>query len=204
MEPEKLTFLCYCDYHGSLNKIANAGCESPGKEAISGNIITVAMIVGWVDGRLERRQLERLLKLTQSEPLNTTIFSDATLMDYTKSLDFTGTMEPIGKYGACRFNLNADKIAYVADGRLGEIARTALYLDDAYQLLMPSKQRERFEAIHRASNPTIREKRRNNLAWKLNKSWNPYVGPSPEKSTYNTQLNQYLSDLINKRRVLSK
>lgn len=204
MEPERLTFLCYCEYQGPLNKIENAGCDSPGKNAITGNIITTEMIVSWVGHRLEPHQTKRLLKLTQSEPLNITLFSDAPLMSYTTSLDFTGTIDPIGQYGACRFDVNEDHLAFVPDGRLGEIARTALYLDDAYHLLMPEKQRDRFMAIHLASRPTTREKERNTLAWKLNKSWNPYIGPSPEKPKYNQHLNQYLNDLIYKRQVLKK
>jgi hypothetical protein len=202
MEPEKTTFLCYCEYNGPLSKIQNLGCETPGREAKLGNIVTATMIDKWKQHRLNDQNLFRLKALIRAEPLNITVFNDTTINDYSNSQDIKGTIHPIGAYGACRFKVSNDNVATIPTGRTGEVARTALYLDDAYHLEIPKHQRESFIKISKLYPPTERETMRNQMAFKLNGSWNHWVETRPPNNTYNKALQSHLTDLIENRGAL--
>ena len=113
------------------------------------------------------------------DPLNLTIFTDAAWSLYRQAKDFTGTMNLHGVLGACPASLSENKTMSMPDGRLGEIARTALYLADTYHLPMPDNIRKRFISIHEYSPPSTREYYRNKIAYRINRTWNAWIEKKP-------------------------
>lgn len=202
MEPERLTFLCYCDYSGALSKLDTSGCESPGQRAVVGTIIPPELIVTWIGNRYWPERVIEIAKEVANDPLNLTMFSDATYPAYLKAKSFFSTEDTTGQFGACRFNIDADGRAFVPDSRIGEVARTALYLADRYSLHIPEAQKKSFEDIAAASPPGSREKLRNKLAYRWNKSWNTYVSPKPEETYYDRRLQEGLMDNIYQEHII--
>lgn len=198
MEPENITFACYCEFDRPYANLDTSGCESEGLKAVVGKIIPEDMIISWFDfaGKIPQKARESIQRISQ-DPLNLTVFTDAAWGLYSRSMDFTGTADIHGVLGACAATLEYDMTMKMPDGRLGEIARTALYLADTYSLPMPPEMRDRFIAIHQYSPPSVREYFRNKTAYRLNKSWNFWIEDLPvDKKSIHEEMSKKL-DFLN-------
>lgn len=202
MEPERLTFLCYCEYSGALSKLDTTGCETPGQRGVVGNIIPKGLIQSWIANGQSSAFIEETTDTIRNDPLNITIFNDTTYAAYQGARVFYGTMEPIGSFGACRFNIDSAGKAFIPDSRLGEVARTALYLSSRYHLTIPPEQKKSFEDIAAAMPVTSRERLRNKMAKRWNNSWNERVSPRPAETYYDRRLQEGLMDNIYQEHVL--
>jgi len=201
MEPDPKTFLCYCEYHQPYATLDTAGCDTDAKRAVVGQIVPSSYIGGWfAEGTLWTETLIDLMRAVAADPLNLTIFIDSAYPAYSQSTIITGTIDPGGSYGGCRFDFDG-QTAKIADGRLGEFARTALYLADQYDLPMPQTTREHLLDVHYASPPSERELARNIRAWRWNKSWNRYILTRPEESEITRSVQQGLVDFLYKYRI---
>ncbi len=200
MEPEPITFLCYCEYEQPYARLDTAGCDTPGKRALVGHIVPASYITNWFPaGTVWKDTLIDLMRAISSDPLNLTLFVDSVYPAYSQATIITGTLEP-SEYGGCRFSFDG-QTAKIADGRLGEFARTTLYLADQYQLPIPEGTRKHLLDVHNASTPSDREIARNMRAWRWNKSWNPYIMEKPGESEVTRSVQEGLIDFLYKYRI---
>lgn len=208
MENEGLTFLCNCEFSEPYGKLDNEGCATPAKKAVMGNIVTAKMLKEWIYSDkpenlsgINEIMLNETLKIIVLDPLNMTLFEDNTYPHYSRAKTITGTMLPSGKFGACRFSAEGDT-ARIADGRLGEYARTALYLKDQYSIQLPQKVVTHLLDINRMLPPNEREITRNIRAYKWNGSWNNYVMEKPNKSEIDHSVRKGLLEYIYRHTIL--
>lgn len=184
LEIEDKTFLCFCDYSPTTGRLDTSGCATDGRYATVGNIITPSQITHWLpegmfDDDITASFLNDTIKTIMRDPLNLTVFSDKVYPSYYTAKVVTGTNEIGGKLGACPFERYEDKVK-INDGRLGEYARTALYIKKEYGIPIPDKTLEHLRDMSKAAFITEREHYRNKGAYRWNKSWNEYVSKSPD------------------------
>lgn len=204
IEPEKLTFLCYCQYSHPLGYIDGEGCSAPGQRVVTGNIVTASMIMSWFPPEtLWTKDKIDFIRRVTTDPINTTLFSDATWPAYSRATAVTGTMEPSGQFGTCPLMLDQQKVAHIADGRVAEVARTALYLFQTYTLPMPDSVRKHFIDIAETIPPSDRELERNQMAYEWNGSWNQWVAPPPDSSEYR-DMSDKIIEYIYRYRILGE
>jgi hypothetical protein len=200
MEPESFTFACYCEVSRNYGQLDTRGCDSLGEKTVVGKIIPENMILSWYGGdNIITQKIRNSAEYISLDALNLTLFTDSAWSLYSLGEDFTGSANARGVLGACSLSLSPERTISLQDGRLGEVARVALYLADTYSLPMPLKTRERFIAIHKYSPPTAREHFRNKRGYKINRSWNSWVEERPiDKKSIHQKMTDKLDSLTYK------
>lgn len=204
MEPDNKSFLCYCTYNQNDLIMNSDSCDSPGQRVVVGQIVTAATLAQWMSkGRIISGWAVELTKRATNDPLNNTLFSEAVWPYYANATSVTGTMSTQGQFGACRFTITQG-VARIVDGRLGEYARTALYLSDRYEIDIPEATRSHLIAIHEEVPISDRERIRNEMASKWNGTSNHWIDPVDHTKAKGESMRSALESTLHEHRIRNK